>query len=91
MTTHDEHEDQGAPGALEDLRFTIGLFFLLVGGILLLAAVLPPGPGDVPAGALQAGVNLNLWVGLVFLAFAGLMLALYKFGAVGRRGSPTSE
>lgn len=89
MTERDEHDDQGGQGALsaalEDLRFTIGLFFLLVGGILLLAAVLPP--GHVPAGALQAGVNLNLWVGLTFLAFAGLMLALF---AVGRRGSPTS-
>jgi hypothetical protein len=55
---------------LLDLRLPIGLLFTVL-GLLLLAY------GAVSDRALYAsslGVNINLWWGLVILAFGGLML-----------------
>jgi hypothetical protein len=50
---------------LEDLRFVIGLFFLILGVILLVASRLYP-PLE--------GINLNQRVGVVMLLFSGAML-----------------
>jgi len=52
-----------------DLRFVIGLFFLITGLILVLTSFF--GPSDIIAGV---GVKGNLWVGLPILVFASGML-----------------
>lgn len=55
---------------LFDLRFLIGLFFLIVGLIVLLASFMESSVAN--------GSQINLYTGLVFLAFAGLMLLSYR-------------
>ena len=54
---------------LTDLRFVIGLFFLVVGIILILTSLF--GPSDI---IVNIGIKGNLWVGLPILVFAGSML-----------------
>jgi energy-converting hydrogenase Eha subunit E len=51
---------------LEDLRFFIGTFFVLVGVLLTAAGLFDP--------VMTAGLNMNLTVGLVFLVFGALAL-----------------
>jgi hypothetical protein len=53
---------------IEDLRFFIGAFFLVVGVLLTGAGLLHPEE--------VAGVNLNLIVGISFLIFGALSLSL---------------
>jgi TRAP-type C4-dicarboxylate transport system permease small subunit len=63
-----------------DLRLPIGLMFSIFGVMLV-------GWGLVSGEALHAqtfGINVNLWWGLVLLAFGGLMLA-FAFRAAQRR------
>lgn len=55
---------------LFDLRFLIGLFFLIVGLIVVLASF---GESSVPNGN-----QINLYTGITFLVFAGLMLLSYR-------------
>lgn len=56
---------------LEDLRFFIGTFFVIVGGILAVAGLLRP--------ELTEGVNLNLSVGLAFGLFGlGALAIAYR-------------
>ncbi|MBI5917378.1 MAG: hypothetical protein HY842_18575 [Bacteroidetes bacterium] len=58
---------------LSDLRFIIGLFFAIVGALLvLLAFTATYGPGF--------GKNLNLYSGLVMLVFGIFMLWLNRRG-----------
>ena len=68
---------------LEDLRFFIGLFFLIVGVILIAQGLLHP--------VETAGVNLNLNVGLGFLSFSFVALLMVFIGfrnrASAQRGS----
>lgn len=52
----------------EDLRFFIGAFFFIVGGILCAEGL--------RVGTLVEGYNLNLWTGSVFLIFAIVVLAM---------------
>ena len=55
-----------------DIRMPIGLMFTILGLLLT-------GYGLVSDNAIYArslGVNVNLWWGLVLLAFGGIMLAL---------------
>lgn len=52
---------------IEDLRFCIGAFFLLVG-------VLLAGHGVI-VGTMVAGFNLNLFTGIAFAVFGALSLA----------------
>ncbi len=59
---------------LGDLRFVIGLFFAVVGIILLLTSVF--GPSDE-----VSGVRLNLVVGAFMGAFGAGMLFLSAHGA----------
>jgi hypothetical protein len=57
---------------IEDLRFFIGSFFLIVSGILLFEGI--------TVGTLTEGYNLNLFAGSIFLIFAlgTLSLSLYS-------------
>lgn len=55
---------------LFDLRFVIGMFFLIIGLIVFLASF---GESSVPGGN-----QINLYSGIVFLVFAGLMLLSYR-------------
>ncbi len=59
--------------AMWDLRTPSGLFFLLLGVILCGTAVFSPA-----ARAPLTDVNVNLWTGLVMLAFGGLLLWLAR-------------
>ena len=56
---------------LSDLRAIIGLFFFIVGSVLVLMGLIFP---DHHAPMSTAAVNI--WVGLLFLAFGGVMLCL---------------
>jgi hypothetical protein len=49
----------------EDLRFSIGVFFLAVGGLLILASQIE-----------EFGTQLNLFSGIGMLVFAGAALGL---------------
>ena len=54
---------------LLDLRFVIGIFFTLIGLLLLLFSFFS-------AGEVEEGQRINRWTGLVFLVFGLLMIAL---------------
>jgi hypothetical protein len=56
-----------------DLRFIIGLFFLLVGLFLLITSFVAYAPGD-------KSEAVNRWCGIFYIAFSLIMLALWKFG-----------
>ena len=58
-----------------DLRIPTGLFFGIVGLILLAMGIFFPSER-----AALTETNVNLYCGLVMLAFGGFMLALAKFG-----------
>lgn len=56
-----------------DLRFVIGLFFLLVGVFLFIGSfVMQAGPDKTEV--------VNRWCGVVYIIFGIVMLALWKFG-----------
>jgi len=57
-----------------DIRKPVGLFFALVGLLLVLWGVL----GDHAMYARSAGININLWWGLVMTAFGALLLWLAR-------------
>jgi hypothetical protein len=56
---------------LLDIRTPIGLMFLVIGAVLAAFGAL----GD-PSVNVRAGVNINLWWGLVLLVFGGVMFWL---------------
>ena len=58
-----------------DLRLPLGLIFSIF-GVILVAVGLVGGPALT---AQSLGVNINLWWGVVMLAFGGLMLALARW------------
>ena len=58
-----------------DLRIPTGYFFALVGLILLAMGILSPSER-----AALTEANVNLYCGLVMLAFGAGMLALARFG-----------
>ncbi len=57
---------------MDDLRRPIGFLFALLGLILLLYGLISP---DVRA-PLDADINVNLWCGLILVAFGGCLLWL---------------
>jgi hypothetical protein len=61
-----------------DIRYPIGLLFLVVGAILAIYGMVS-GPEIYAAHSL--GLNINLWWGLIQIAFGALMVALAKRGA----------
>lgn len=60
---------------LLDLRFVIGLFFLIIGLLLLLYYLFTDR-------AIVDASTVNLWCGAGFLGFGAFMLALSFFGRV---------
>ncbi len=59
-----------------DLRIPTGWFFLIIGLILIGMGVVFPGER-----AALTETNVNLYCGLVMVAFGGFMLALARRGA----------
>jgi hypothetical protein len=55
-----------------DLRLPIGLMFSIVGVLLTLFGLV----SDRAIYQRSLGINVNLWWGLVLVAFGGVMLAL---------------
>jgi hypothetical protein len=63
-----------------DLRVPSGLFFLLLGIIVMLVGVLSPGTT-----APLVDINVNLYSGISMVLFGAILLALARRSAVGRR------
>jgi hypothetical protein len=61
-----------------DIRYPIGYLFLLVGAILAVYGLVS-GPEIYAAHSL--GMNVNLWWGIVMVAFGAVMVALARSGA----------
>ncbi|HZZ20823.1 MAG TPA: hypothetical protein VFE25_15725 [Opitutaceae bacterium] len=61
-----------------DIRYPIGLLFLAV-GVILAGYGLVSGPEIYATHSL--GLNINLWWGLIQIAFGAIMVALAKMGA----------
>jgi hypothetical protein len=61
-----------------DIRYPIGLLFLVVGAILAVYGVVS-GPEIYAAHSL--GLNVNLWWGLIQIVFGAIMVGLAKAGA----------
>jgi hypothetical protein len=61
-----------------DIRYPIGYLFLLVGAILAVYGLVS-GPEIYAAHSL--GMNVNLWWGIVMVAFGAVMVALARRGA----------
>ncbi len=57
-----------------DIRLPIGFMFGLLGGILTVYGLITNSDAAVYKPSL--GININLWCGLIFLAFAAIMLFL---------------
>ena len=64
-----------------DIRLPIGLMFAILGALLVAYGV----AGDKAIYQRALGINVNLWWGLVMLAFGAAMLWL------GRRGMRTAK
>jgi hypothetical protein len=64
-----------------DVRLPIGMMFSLLGAILVVYGLV----SDRAMYARSLGINVNLWWGLVLLAFGVLMLV---FALRARRGQP---
>ena len=60
-----------------DIRLPLGLLFLLLGSILTVYGLL----GDSSLYRQSLGINVNLYWGLVLVAFGALMFALSRFAA----------
>ena len=59
-----------------DLRIPIGLMFVTIGAVIFGDGVLAR--GDAARFVKTGGVNINLWWGLVMLAFGAMMLLLAR-------------
>jgi len=69
------------PASNADARISVGIFFTLTGTILAAFGFSTRDRIDVYA-AKSLGIDVNLWWGLVLLAFGILMLALGRRGQV---------
>jgi hypothetical protein len=72
-----------------DIRLPIGGMFAVVGLIIAVYGLATGGDERMYARAL--GVNINLWWGLIMLAFGILMLALGRRGARQRDSRPAAD
>ena len=61
-----------------DIRYPIGLLFLVV-GVILAVFGLVSGPEIYAAHSL--GLNINLWWGIIQIVFGAIMVGLAKAGA----------
>ena len=68
-----------------DIRLPIGLLFVILGGLLVLQGVLTLNDAELYKKSLD--INVNLWWGLVMLAFGGLM----AYAGRGRPAAPPSH
>ena len=68
-----------------DIRLPIGLMFTLLGGILSIYGLITA--SDKAAQERSLGININLWWGLIILAFGVFMLLLAR-GAKKKQPSP---
>ncbi len=59
-----------------DIRLPIGLMFGLLGLILSIYGLVTGSDAELYKRSL--GININLWCGLIYLAFAGTMLVLAR-------------
>jgi protein-S-isoprenylcysteine O-methyltransferase Ste14 len=59
-----------------DIRLPIGVMFVIVGALLVLFGLMSNGNTELYRRSL--GTNINLWWGLLLLAFGLLMLALAR-------------
>lgn len=59
-----------------DIRVPIGLMFGLLGLILSIYGLVTGSDAELYKRSL--GININLWCGLTYLAFAGVMLFLAR-------------
>ena len=66
-----------------DIRFVIGLMFLVIGGLLTVFGALSD--HDIYRRSLD--INVNLWWGLVIMAFGAKLLWLSRRGRSARRSS----
>jgi hypothetical protein len=67
-----------------DIRVPIGLLFAILGGLLTLYGLI----SDAAIYQRSLGINVNLWWGLVLLAFGVVMAVAGRFGT---RGEPRRE
>jgi len=72
-----------------DIRLPIGGMFAVVGLIIAIYGLATGGDERMYARAL--GVNINLWWGLIMLAFGVLMLALGRRGSRERGSRPDAD
>ena len=73
-----------------DIRLPIGLLFAILGGLLAVFGLVT----GFTSGALydrSLGININLWWGLVMLAFGIVMIVAGRRGTVERRSGPDGE
>lgn len=66
-----------------DLRLPIGLMFTLVGALLTVFGLV----SDKAIYARSLGINVNLWWGMVLVAFGLVMLGLARRGGSKQRAS----
>ncbi len=59
-----------------DIRLPIGLMFAVLGGILTIYGLVTGSNTAMYQKSL--GININLWCGLLFLAFGAVMLLLAR-------------
>lgn len=73
-----------------DIRLPIGLLFAILGGLLAVFGLVTGFTG----GALydrSLGINVNLWWGLVMLAFGIAMIVAGRRGTTGGQSGPDGE
>lgn len=71
-----------------DIRYPIGIMFAIVGALLVIFGLTTSGNTELYRRSL--GININLWWGLLLLAFGLLMLFLAR-RAKGRVQQPSAE
>ena len=59
-----------------DIRLPIGLMFALLGAILTIYGIITSSTAAFYQKSLD--ININLWCGLIYLAFAAVMLILAR-------------
>lgn len=70
-----------------DIRMPIGLFFLILGGLLSIYGLYTALAGRSEMYQRSQGINVNLWWGLCLLAF-GAAMAWFARRATRRAGPP---
>jgi hypothetical protein len=72
-----------------DLRWPIGLMFTIIGALLTVAGLFAGSDAEKLKPSL--GININLWWGLVLLAFGVFMLLMARKGSKPAAGQTPAE